>query len=553
MLKHPARLVASGLGLLAAACFTVAVQSQERAGRRSLNATDFRELRAVDRALVQMERSGELRLRKRQVDTMIPGRVHERLDQYHQGVPVFGADLVRQVESGTTISVFGAIQHGIGIDTTPALGPDAAIAAFERETGHEASPSLAPKLFVLPKDDGTYALTWRVSQYTKFSAPVLFVNAANGRVELRYDNLQRQSPAIGEGVGVLGDRKKVSASTRSGVFLAYDEMRPPEITTFDLRGNLARAELFLNGWIDWTWGDVASDTDNEWTDGAVVDAHTYMGLTYDYYYKRFGRKGFDDHEAPIRTIVHGVTRGDALSLPPGDFSLYAVNAFWLSDCGRDHRGCFYFGDGLPSGYYLIDGGQYCNFLAGALDVVAHEATHGLTSYTSGLVYRNESGALNEAFSDILAVSAEFFHQPDRADYLIGEDVRTPVRPKARTGMRSLADPRSFGDPDHYSRRYAGSQDNGGVHTNGLIGGHAFYLAIEGGTNRTSGKRVEGVGAANREQIEKVFFRALVYYLTSGSTFHSARVATIRAAQDLYGQASAAERAVTEAWDAVGVF
>jgi len=91
-----------------------------------------------------------------------------------------------------------------------------------------------------------------------------------------------------------------------------------------------------------------------------------------------------------------------------------------------------------------------------------------------------------------------------------------------------------------------------VHINSLIAGHAFYLAIEGGTNRTSGKRVEGVGGANREQIEKVFYRAFAYYLTSNATFHSARVATIRAAQELYGPASAAARAVTQAWDAVGV-
>ncbi|HOC17291.1 MAG TPA: M4 family metallopeptidase [Vicinamibacterales bacterium] len=551
-MKHPARVVAAGLGLLAAACFTVAVQSQERPGRRSLSATDFRELRGMDRALVQLERSGELQLRKRQVDTMIPGRVHERLDQFHQGVPVFGADLVRQVESGTTVSVFGTIERGIGIDTTPAIGPGAAIAVFERETGHKASPSLTPKLFVLPKDDGTFALAWRVSQYTKFSAPVLFVNAANGQVELRYDNLQRQSPAIGSGTGVLGDRKKISASLRNGVYVAYDEMRPPQIATFDLGGDLTRVNWLLLRWLDWSWGDVASDTDNVWDDGAVVDAHTYMGLTYDYYYKRFGRKGFDDHEAPIRVIVHGVTRTAGLQLPRDDFYTYAVNAFWLSDCGRDGRGCFYFGDGLPSGYHLIDGGQYYDYLAGALDVVAHEATHALTTYSCNLIYRNEAGALNEAFSDILATGAEFYYQPEKADYLIGEDVVRPVLAGARAGMRSLADPRSFGDPDHYSRRYLGSQDNGGVHINSLIAGHAFYLAIEGGTNRTSGKRVEGVGGANREQIEKVFYRAFAYYLTSNATFHSARVATIRAAQELYGPASAAARAVTQAWDAVGV-
>ena len=58
-----------------------------------------------------------------------------------------------------------------------------------------------------------------------------------------------------------------------------------------------------------------------------------------------------------------------------------------------------FGDGLPPDISI--GGQTFDFFSGALDIVAHELTHGLTQYTSNLIYRNESGALNEAFSDIL--------------------------------------------------------------------------------------------------------------------------------------------------------
>jgi thermolysin len=131
-------------------------------------------------------------------------------------------------------------------------------------------------------------------------------------------------------------------------------------------------------------------------------------------------------------------------------------------------------------------------------------------------------------------------------------VTQAVKPGALLGFRSLANPQAFGDPDHYSRRYTGTEDDGGVHTNGAIGGHAFYLAIEGGTNRTSGISVQGVGAANREQMEKVFYRAFTYYLTANADYRAARAATIRAAQDLYGNGSAAERAVTQAWTAVGV-
>jgi thermolysin len=211
------------------------------------------------------------------------------------------------------------------------------------------------------------------------------------------------------------------------------------------------------------------------------------------------------------------------------------NAFWD---GQE----MIFGDG---------DGQLFNRFTISVDVIGHELTHGVTDYSSRLIYRGESGALNEAFSDIMATAIEFFFQPKgdgpmRADYLIGEDVVTPG------GLRSLQDPAAFGDPDHYTKRYRGTTDNGGVHTNSTIATHAFYLAVEGGENQTSHLLVEGVGAANHQQIENVFYRAFVQLMPSDATYAVARAATIQAARDLYGADSAVERAVADAWSAVGV-
>jgi hypothetical protein len=78
------------------------------------------------------------------------------------------------------------------------------------------------------------------------------------------------------------------------------------------------------------------------------------------------------------------------------------------------------------------------------------------------------------------------------------------------------------------------------------------LAIEGGTNRTSGVSVQGVGAANRDQIEKTFFRAFTVYMSQSAGFVTARLATLQAARDLYGTGSSVDRAVSQAWEAVGV-
>lgn len=119
-------------------------------------------------------------------------------------------------------------------------------------------------------------------------------------------------------------------------------------------------------------------------------------------------------------------------------------------------------------------------------------------------------------------------------------------------MRS---PRQFGDPDHVRLRCcvgALSNDNGGVHINSGIPNQAWFLAIEGGRNETSGLTVQGVGSSNREQIERVFFRAFTLMLPANANFLTARAVTIQSARDLYGAGSRPETAVAQAWDAVGV-
>ena len=375
------------------------------------------------------------------------------------------------------------------------------------------------------------------------------IDAHSGELVMTITAFQRQSP-VAIGNGVLGDRKKLSVRVSAGRYVADDQLRPPLLITFDMRGDWRRVYLYMRGLYQPTASDLASSSSTTWTDPAVVDAHAYLGWTYDYYFKRFGRRGLDDQNAPIYAITHPIRRGDAPFLDDSILNDFAVGAFWCGSCGTGpRRGAMFFGEGLPSGWTYR--GQYVDYLAGALDVIAHELTHGLTQYSSGLIYRNESGALNEAFSDILGTSAEFYYQSPgsgsmQADYLVGEDIFRPG------GIRSMANPQAFGDPDHYSRRYRGSLDGGGVHINSGIPNQAFYLAIEGGANRTSGMRVTGVGGSNREQIEKVFFRAFVYMLPSNATFHIARLATLQAARELYGSGSPAERAVSEAWTAVGV-
>jgi thermolysin len=105
------------------------------------------------------------------------------------------------------------------------------------------------------------------------------------------------------------------------------------------------------------------------------------------------------------------------------------------------------------------------------------------------------------------------------------------------------------DPDHYSERYTGPADNGGVHINSGIANKAFQLLAEGGTHHVSGGSMAGIG---HDAAGDVWYRALTTYMTVFTNFAGARTATLNAAGDLYGDGSAEQAAVCEAWMLVGV-
>ena len=553
------RFVAMAYGVLVLLPGAAAAQPQE-AGAVNAKVRKLAESGASAEAwggrIEQMTRAGSLRLRSSREDTMIEGRVLDRYDQYAGEARIIGAQLVRQRSASGVESVFGEIYpDDLGISLVPKLDAAAAVARVTAIAGRPPMGGDAPELVVIPVPDGTFRLAWLSHVRTGGDVVALYIDAQTGAEAWRYSTLHRQS-AVGVGTGVLGERKKMATQQQTGGFFATDQLRPPALTTLDLKGNHDRVFSILDGDIAPAQSDVAVDGDNTWTDGPIVDGHTNIGFTYDYYFARFNRRGVDNNNRPIRTIIHPANRNDPLSLPDEVIGSLLLNAFWCAECGQGStRGFIVFGEGLPA-RFSVDG-QNVNFFSAGFDIVAHEYSHAVTSYTSDLVYLNESGALNESFSDVMAVGAEFYlvasgRSTRPADYILGEDVFTPIVPGALVGTRSLSDPLSYGYPDHYSIRFTGPEDGGGVHINSSIPNHAFYLAIEGGTNRTSRLPVQGVGAANREQIERIFYRGFTSYLTPLSNFAQARQATLRAASELFGDSSAAFRAVSQAWTAVGV-
>ena len=531
--------------------------AQARETVRSLHGTAVApdQLRQEVDEVRRLERDGAMRVAATTDDPLASGHRHERLQQYHLGLKVIGGSLVRQTANGVVTSLLGQVYRADVDSAAPGLTAEA-VAARLRTSG--AALLTEPALAFLGRDDGAITLVYEVSvRREAFDLRTVYLDAATG-AELLSVPLVKDQSAVGEGLGVLGDRKKVAARQVGGTFYTEDMLRPPLLWTIDLRSNRSRLDQVASGNPIFQ-SDLASDSDNVWTDPVAVDAHTYLGWTYDYIFKRIGVRGLDNGNAPMFAGINTYSPQQCVGpLPSGEFGILCVNAFWLGPpAGPGGRGLMVFGNGIPSNFVLTTTGQTVGPLAGALDIVAHELTHGVTDYTSGLEYRNESGALNEAFSDMVGVAAEAYFQtrgngPLQADYLIGEDSFQARRAGSVSGIRSIQSPTAYGHPDHYSVRFTGPEDNGGVHINSGIPNHAYYLAIEGGTNRVSGRTVTGVGFANRDQIERVFFRAFTQMLPVRATFSQARAATIQSARDLYSSNAAVERAVTDAWTAVGV-
>jgi bacillolysin len=502
------------------------------------------DLRAFDQIVDGMIRDRALVVRDTQRDTLLPDRLHERLDQYLRGVRIVGGDLTRQTAPDGTISLFGTLHTGLTLDLTPALSADQAREAIAKAAGGVPSGG-EPELVILPLSDG-YHLAYAGQVLVDVELMNVFVDARSGTLLQQYSDFIRE---VGHGRGTYGDDKKVSAKALSGTFVTDDPLRPAALTTYDMKGNLSRTVSLLNRATSLAPSDIASDTDNDWTDGAVVDAHVYAGWYYDFLSKRFGRHGLDNRDLRMPLLTHPVRIQDIGTATSAVIGTYYLNAFFCATCLADGRGAMVFGEGAPRGTFSTN--VDVKPFSAALDVVAHELTHGVTANSArlnGFQY-SEAGALNEAFSDMFGIATSFFYQPAgngplQASYLQGKDLTVP----AGVFARSLSDPLSSGDPDHYTLRFVG----GDSHYNSTIASHAFYLAIEGGTDRTSKLAVQGVGAANRDQIEKAFFRALTVLMPSSSTFGLTRVATIQAARDLYGAGGTVERAITQAWDAVGV-
>ena len=481
-------------------------------------------------------------------------RAHTHVRQTHNGVPVFGGeaivhlDTLNEVEAEPTTDTL--IPH-ITVSTDPALTAEFAVAAakakYKEKKGCDDCLTDAPvaSLWVL-RHEGQDHLVYRVqlsrldgTEHT--SEPVYFIDAHTGDLVWSYDNLQTQA-ATGSGASLYSGTQAIN-TFRSGTSY-YMEDVSRAIGTFDNR-NTAK--------INMTFGTITSfgstyrfaDADNLWnttTQRAGVDAHYGASKVYDYFLSVHGRNGIDGAGGP-RTFV-SIDGSTGLISSTVHFGRNFNNAFWT-----DTKNQMYYGDG--------DGTNFSPLVT--LDICGHEMQHGITSRTAGLVYSGESGALNESWSDVFGAMVELYArggQETTATWWIGEDASTPSI--AGDALRYMDTPHrasNYGytandDPDHYSERYTGTGDSGGVHINSGIPNHVFYLVAKGGVHaHIPGPLVIGIGA---DKAARIWYKAITTYMTSSTNFAGARAATLSAATSLYGAGSAEYNAVATAWTACGV-
>ncbi len=200
---------------------------------------------------------------------------------------------------------------------------------------------------------------------------------------------------------------------------------------------------------------VSSESLDGWSDNNLLAYDNYI-KAYDFYAER-GIRSVDGFGIPILVTV-GYCSADGT--PVDNACYYGINNGWA---------CFAVSD--------------VNRYSDALDVCAHEFTHGVTRESmQGTAYRNETGAINESYSDIMGNLCEMIldETSDRS-WLIAETCGSP--------MRNMGDPNACGQPAFVGDRYYVApvlnpsydyNDNGGVHGDNSLIGHMAYLLDRAG-------------------------------------------------------------------------
>jgi len=503
------------------------------------------------------------------------GYVHEKFQLYEQGIKVEFANYTLHSKDGKLISMNGEYYDIENVKVTPKLSAQEAFnraLSYTRATEYlwekpqdaEVMNYEKPKgeLVLLPamEEQGEKRTTDKVRLAYKFdiyatkplSRGDLYIDAETGKA-LFYNATIKHAGENIHGSKTANTSAEKAAASKMAIVAANAATRYSGTQT--IQTTLSGSSYIL---LDGTRGlgiqtynsartatyptTNFSDADNNWTaaeynntnkDNGALDAHWGAEKTYDYWSTVHNRNSFDDAGAKIRSYVH-------YNLIAAGYSSNN-NAFW-------NGSVMTYGDGSGTGGFDI---------LTSLDVAGHEIGHAICTYTANLAYQKESGAMNEAFSDIWAACIEYHSAPTKSIWLVGEDIE---RRSGHVALRSMSDPNAEGQPDTYGGTYwvnvnctpTNNNDQCGVHTNSGVLNHWFYILSVGKTGTNDIGNAYNVTGITLEKAEKIAFRLESEYLGANSTYANARTFGIQSAVELYGPGSPEVIATTNAFYAVGV-
>lgn len=425
------------------------------------------------------------------VKTITQGeRTTLRMQYFHKDIPVLGSEICVNLRGKKVIAVDGyEFKINTALNTTPSFSKEDAISLAQAY--FQANRSLKVednKLAIFCTNSACY-LVWNFILTNNNNIRWRFIiDAHKGNIVASYNliqvfTLEGSTQILSDGE-FHGPEVNFTCESDGDVYRLASVIEGTKVLTYDMEN---QTDSWWNPWNPVAGEEAPSKVANPWEDKVAATAHFYTEQVAKFYKEVFHRSSIDDKNFSLKTRVH---------------------------CGKNYENAYWNGSMMTYGDGAWDPAtQKGRFSALCVaDVICHELTHGYTSKSSQLVYRNESGAMNEAMSDILGTAFEYWMKTKnefahfKCDWKeVGEECVPQGSELGRNALRFMDDPTKAKQPKFYKGEfwYSGSGDNGGVHTNCAVGNHAFFLMAEEG----------GVLLA-----AKIFFYTNLKYLTSNATY-----------------------------------
>lgn len=443
------------------------------------------------------------------------GNTFYRFQQNYKGLEVFGKNIIVVAENNKTSALSNDYEPGIDIDIEPELTAEDAINVVS--AGVEDAQNVESEGLCIYANDTDPTLVYKIkcscineasdedsNEDSDEEVPFdgyIFVDANLGYIIAEISSVVSETISKNETAQVYPSRSFSVTNNywkeNEKTFMCDVDNKLKAFEKKSIKDSVELNQISVNSAFNnsaFQGGSAVSSQSGQFSD-RYVSLYSCLKYVSDFYFNSYGRKGFNGKYGATLLMIEKSGKN-------------YKNAFAI---GCDSYSCI----GYGSGYSV------------ALDVMAHEYTHNVEGSISSMRYCGESGALMEAYSDIM-----------------GEVIENDTTWMHFTN-RNIANPLINSKPVTYNGRYWKSyteytkgNDWGGVHTNNTVISHAAYLMQQ-----------DKITDMNR--LGELWYRSL-HYLPSTANFEDCRAGVLAAAKDM-GMSSAEITCIKSAFDSVGVY